>query len=50
MGTLDPGPARVPERGNVEYRGQHYRAYSFTGEAFPSGPLRISLLYSAARD
>jgi hypothetical protein len=50
IGTLDPGPTRVPDRGNVEYRGQHYRVYSFTGEAFPSGPLRISLLYSAAED
>ena len=45
IGTLDPGPAHVPARGSVEYRGQHYRAYSFAGEAFPSGPLRISLLY-----
>jgi hypothetical protein len=48
MGTLDPGPARVPNRGNIQYSGRHYRAYSFTGEAFPSGPLRISLLYRAA--
>jgi hypothetical protein len=50
MGPLDPGPTRVPDRGDVEYRGARYRAYSFTGEAFPSGPLRISLLYSAAED
>jgi hypothetical protein len=48
IGTLDPGPAHVPDRGGVEYRGQHYQAYSFSGEAFPSGPLRISLLYRAA--
>jgi hypothetical protein len=45
MGTLDPGPARVPDRGHVSYRGDSYQAYSFTGEAFPSGPLRISLLW-----
>lgn len=45
MGTLDPGPADVPDRGAVSYRGQSYEAYSFSGVAFPSGPLRISLLY-----
>jgi hypothetical protein len=44
MGTLDPGPASVPERGPVSYGGRGYEAYSFTAEAFPSGPLRISLL------
>ena len=48
IGTLAPGPAHVPAQGSVEYRGQHYRAYSFAGEAFPSGPLRISLLYRTA--
>lgn len=44
QGTLDPGPASVPDRGKVSYRGRSYEAYSFTGEAFPAGPLRISLL------
>jgi len=43
-GTLDPGPTTVPTRGPVSYRGRTYEAYSFTGEAFPSGALRISLL------
>jgi len=43
-GTLSPGPATVPDRGPVSYEGRTYQAYSFTGEAFPSGPLRISLL------
>jgi hypothetical protein len=47
MGTLDPGPASVPDRGEVAYRGRSYQAYSFTGEAFPEGPLRISLLLPA---
>jgi hypothetical protein len=47
MGTLDPGPASVPDRGEVAYRGRTYQAYSFTGEAFPEGPLRISLLLPA---
>lgn len=44
MGTLAPGPASVPDHGTVAYRGTTYEAYSFTGEAFPAGPLRISLL------
>ena len=46
MGTA-PGPASVPDRGTVSYRGRTYEAYSFTGEAFPSGPLRISLLLAS---
>jgi hypothetical protein len=50
MGTLDPGPASVPDRGGVSYGGHDYDAYSFTAEAFPSGPLRISLLVSPARE
>jgi hypothetical protein len=44
MGTLSPGPASIPDRGPVSYRGSTYEAFSFTGVAFPSGPLRISLL------
>jgi hypothetical protein len=44
MGTLNPGPASVPDRGKVSYAGRSYQAYSFSGQAFPSGPLRISLL------
>jgi hypothetical protein len=43
-GTLSPGPVNVPDRGTVSYAGRTYQAYSFTGVAFPSGPLRISLL------
>jgi hypothetical protein len=46
MGTLNPGPTSIPDRGAVSYGGRRYSAYSFTGEAFPSGPLRISLLVS----
>jgi hypothetical protein len=48
VGTLQPGPERVPDRGSVSYRGASYQAYSFSGVAFPSGPLRISLLYRFA--
>ena len=45
MGTLNPGPPQVPADGTVVYRGHTYSAHSFTATAFPSGPLRISLLY-----
>ncbi len=48
MGTLSPGPANVPDRGRVVYRGAPYQAYSFGAEAFPSGTLRISLLFPSA--
>jgi hypothetical protein len=47
MGTLTPGPANVPDRGVVAYGGRSYQAYSFTGEAFPTGALRLSLLIAA---
>ncbi len=46
IGTLDPGPAHVPDRGTLEYNGVRYDAYTFMAEAFPSGPLRISLLFA----
>jgi hypothetical protein len=44
IGSLDPGPPSIPDHGPVDYRGKSYEAYSFSGVAFPSGPLRISLL------
>ena len=48
MGTLSPGPTNVPTAsGPVSYGGRSYEAYSFTGEAFPSGPLRLSLLLAS---
>jgi hypothetical protein len=46
MGSLQPGPTTIPDRGRVAYRGVAYQAYSFTARAFPSGPLRISLLFA----
>ncbi len=42
-GTL-PGPASIPEHGSVSSGGKSYEAFSFKATAFPSGPLRISLL------
>jgi hypothetical protein len=46
-GTLAPGPARAPKLGPLTYAGAGYEAFSFTAKAFPSGPLRISLLVPA---
>lgn len=44
LGTLRPGPVSVPALGRVDYAGRSYEALSFDAEAFPAGPLRISLL------
>ena len=43
-GAISPGPASIPARGPVAYRGRTYEAFSFDAQAFPSGTLRISLL------
>jgi hypothetical protein len=43
-GTFEPGMGVLPERGMLSYRGQSYAVYSFIADAFPSGPLQISLL------
>jgi hypothetical protein len=43
-GLLAPGPAAIPEHGPVSYRHVTYQAYSFDASAFPTGPLRISVL------
>ena len=45
MGTLEPGTcAGARPTAIVSYGGHSYRAHSFMATAFPSGPLRISLL------
>jgi hypothetical protein len=44
VGNTSPGPATIPNRGELLYRGVHYHAYSFMAQAFPSGALRVSLL------
>jgi hypothetical protein len=36
--------APIPERGEVNYEGAPYRVFSVQAEAFPAGPLRMSLL------
>ena len=42
--TLGPAPGAIPESGALSYRGRHFRAYTFAAKAFPSGPLRITVL------
>jgi hypothetical protein len=42
--TLGPSPGAIPTSGRVSYRGKSFRAYTFTAKAFPSGPLRITVL------
>lgn len=42
--TLGPRPGTIPASGPVRYGGKSFRAYTFTAEAFPSGPLRITVL------
>jgi hypothetical protein len=44
VASTTPGPPAIPDRGEVVYHGVRYQAYSFLAEAFPSGPLRVSLL------
>ena len=41
---LGPDPGRVPSSGSFSYRGEHFRVYTFTATAFPSGPLTIQAL------
>jgi hypothetical protein len=43
-GTLPTGSGTLPEHGPVSHQGANYEVFSFTAEAFPRGPLRISLL------
>ncbi|HEV2975039.1 MAG TPA: hypothetical protein VGX69_08600 [Solirubrobacteraceae bacterium] len=42
--TIGYTPDPVPTSGAFDYRGRRYRAYTFAAEAFPSGPLRITVL------
>lgn len=42
--TIGYSPSVVPTNGPFSYRGKSYRTYTFRAEAFPSGPLRITVL------
>jgi hypothetical protein len=44
MSSLRPAPTAVPTRGPFGYQGRSYRAFTFRAEAFPSGPLQITVL------
>jgi hypothetical protein len=48
-GVLAPAPASIPDHGPISYRNATYEAFSFNASAFPSGPLRISLLVPVPR-
>jgi hypothetical protein len=48
-GTIAPGSATIPDAGPFVYRGSSYEAFSFNAQAFPTGPLRITLLVAAPR-
>jgi hypothetical protein len=47
-GTASGAPAKIPNLGPVHYRNATFEAFSFNAEAYPSGPLRISLLVPAS--
>jgi hypothetical protein len=42
--TIGPAPGPIAASGPVSVRGKSYRAYTFDAKAFPSGPLRITVL------
>jgi hypothetical protein len=48
QGALAGAPSRLPDTGAVTIRGARYRLYSFTAQAFPSGPLRVTLVVREA--
>jgi hypothetical protein len=43
-GTFSPGGTVIPDGGPVGFHGADYRVFSFGAKAYPSGPLRISML------
>jgi hypothetical protein len=42
--TIGYSPGTVPTSGLFSHAGKSYRAYTFDAQAFPSGPLRITVL------
>jgi hypothetical protein len=42
--TIGFSPGAVPTSGPFSYHGRNYRTYTFAAKAFPSGPLRITVL------
>ena len=44
QGAVAGAPSALPDSGPVTIRGVRYRLFSFTAQAFPSGPLLVTLL------
>jgi hypothetical protein len=44
MSSFNPPPSHTPPSGPYRYAGHSYRVFSFTGRAFPSAPLKITVL------
>jgi hypothetical protein len=44
MSSLGPAPPPAPSEGSYRYRGRAYRVFTLNATAFPSGPLRITVL------
>jgi hypothetical protein len=44
MSSFRVSPTSIPTEGKLRYQGQNYRVFTLHAEAFPSGPLRISVL------
>jgi hypothetical protein len=42
--TVGFSPGAIPTSGALRLHGHNFRSYTFTAEAFPSGPLRITVL------
>jgi hypothetical protein len=47
-GTFSPGQTFIPEQGPVSWRGTAYEVFSFAAQAYPSGPLKVSMLVPRA--
>jgi hypothetical protein len=49
LGSSSPPPPSIPKHGEILFDGIRYHTYSFTAEAFPKGPLEVSLLIPPVR-
>ena len=49
LGSASPAPLSIPKHGEMLFDGIRYHTYSFTAEAFPKGPLEVSLLIPPVR-
>jgi hypothetical protein len=47
-GTISPGSTFIPDRGPASWHGARYEVFSFGAQAYPSGPLKISMLVPPA--